>query len=515
MFLSPRHRVLTGTVLLVVATCVAYFPALRGGFVFDDSTLIRDNARIISPGGLERIWFSTEEFEYYPISYSSFWLEWRCWGANPTAYRITNVTLHVAAALLVWAVLQGLSTPGAFLAALLFAVHPVNVESVAWISQRRNVLAMVLFLLSMLWYLKADNQKRRKAEEESHGGIGFWYWLSLPAFLLAMLSKGSVAVEPVVLLLGIWWRRRRIGVSDLTRIAPFFAVAIGLTAVNVWFQTHGKEIVIREAGFAERLAGAGTAIWFYLSKAWLPIHLLFLYPQWHIEIANLLWWLPLVAALMITLVLLWRGCATNAKWGAALMMAWGFFCAALAPALGFVDVGSMQYSLVADHYQYIAVIGVAALVAAGWRLWREGTGSKGRKAADAAAVVLVGILTFLTFQQSRLYGDPIQLYEATLRNNPDCWAAHNNVGIELDASGRGKKRSSISSEHCNSSLNTPMLITILATTWKKRAIRRVQSSNIWQPCGSCPIIRRRAIIWESNFSARDEWKRPSSVSERE
>ncbi len=421
---------------MAALVCAVYAPALHGGFIFDDATLIRHNPRVNSPDGLKSIWFSTEENEYYPISYSSYWMEWRLWGKNTTGYHVVNVALHVAAALLLWAALRGLSIPGAYLAALLFAVHPVNVESVAWISQRRNVLAMVFFLLSMLWYLRQEDERSRKGENEIHGGFGIWYWLSLLAFLSAMLSKGSVAVEPIVLLLAVWWRRRRIGVGDLARIAPFLVVAVALTAVNIWFQTHGMEVVVRDASFAERAAGAGAVVWFYLSKAVLPIHLLFIYPQWHIQVSELKWWMPLLAALVTTAALAWKGFSTDAKPNRALLFAWGFFCVALAPVLGLTDIGSMQYSLVADHYQHIAIIGIVALVAAGWANWRDGLLGTNRIAANLVALVLVGVLTFLAFEQSRLYGDPIQLYEATLRHNPDCWAAHNNLGIQLDEAGR-------------------------------------------------------------------------------
>ena len=220
--------------------------------------------------------------------------------------------MHIVEALLIWIILRKLSIPGAFLAAMIFAVHPVNVESVAWIAQRKNMMAMLFFLLSILWYLKAGMPTASvgMAPARSHGGpwereqtfssfilhpssFHFWYWLSLAAFVLAMLSKGSVAVLPV-LLLGIVWWLRPLTRRDLLRIAPFFLIAVVLTGVNMWFQTHGTEIVIRTAGFTERLLGAGGVVWFYLYKALLPLDLAFIYPQWHIEAGNPLWWLPLV-----------------------------------------------------------------------------------------------------------------------------------------------------------------------------------------------------------------------------
>ena len=362
-FLSPwpASKTLAAGALIVVLTCVAYLPAMQGGFIWDDDELVTDNALVHAPDGLYRLWFTDQPIDYWPLTYTSFWFEWRLWGMHPTGYHVTNVLLHIAAAFLIWAILHRLSIPGAFLAALLFAVHPVNVESVAWIAQRKNTLAIVFFLLSILWYLSAEERRAKFSN-------WLWYGLSLLAFLLAMLSKGSVAILPVLLLGIVWWQRRRITIADLLRTMPFFAVAIILAAVNVWFQKHGADAVFREANFAQRLSGAVAAVWFYLGKALAPINLIFVYPQWSIETNNLLWWLPPIAAAMVT-ALLWL--RRNSPCGRAILFAWGFFCVALAPVMGFTDVYFMKYSLVADHYEHIAIIAVVALAAAGWSLWHS------------------------------------------------------------------------------------------------------------------------------------------------
>ena len=279
---------------------------------------------------------------------------------------------------MIWAILRKLSIPGAFLAAMLFAVHPVNVESVAWIAQRKNMMTMLFFLLSILWYLKMpaanDNSLASPSAVETKlsafltvpSGRGFsrWYWLSLAAFMLAMLSKGSAAVLPV-LLLGILWWLRSLTRRNILRIAPFFLLAVALTGVNIWFQTHGEHIEIRNAGFAERLLEAGGVPWFYLYKALLPFDLAFIYPPWHINVSHPLWWLPLLSALIVTAAL-WR---YRKGWSRPFLFAWGFFCVSLVPVMGFTDVGFMKYSLVADHYQHIAIIAVIALAAAGWSIW--------------------------------------------------------------------------------------------------------------------------------------------------
>ncbi len=267
------------------------------------------------------------------------------------------------------------------------------------------------------------------------GGLGLSYWLSLLAFVLAMLSKGSVAVLPLMLVGLTWWLRDRVTLGDLARVAPFFLIAVILTAVNIWFQAHLAEAPLH-ISFAQRLLGAGAVVWFYLSKALAPINLVFIYPHWDIRPGNLLWWPPLAAALIVSWVLVWRRISRPANVARPLLFAWGFFCLALLPVLGFVDVGFMQFSQVADHYQHIALIGVAALAAAGWSYWRQWGPPATRQAAWVVALGAIATLTLLTRLQSTLYTDAITLYQATLQKNPNCWVAHNNLGPLLADLGR-------------------------------------------------------------------------------
>jgi tetratricopeptide (TPR) repeat protein len=310
---------------------------------------------------------------------------------------------------------------------------------------------MLFFLLSILWYLKhlslsgcGVNGSRREPVAETargacglhtgadhaHGACGLhferWYWMSLAAFVLAMLGKGSVAILPV-LLLGISWWLRPLTRGDLVRIAPFFIIGVILAEANVWFQRHGVETAIRTAGFAERLVGAGGVVWFYLYKAFLPIDLSFVYPRWSIQAGNPLWWTPFLAALAVTAVL-W---VYRRTWSRPLLFAWGFFCVSLLPVTGLMDVGFMKYTLVADRYQHIAIIGVIALASAGLGMWQKGARGGSRRAAGVVAVVTLCALAFLTLRQSRLYHDTKTLYEATLVKNPDCWVVRSLLGCIL------------------------------------------------------------------------------------
>ncbi|MGD0653496.1 MAG: tetratricopeptide repeat protein [Thermoguttaceae bacterium] len=441
-------RAPAGVALFVVAVFFAYRPSINGGFILDDDRLLTDNALIKAPDGLYRFWCTTKSDDYWPVTYTALWVEWRLWAMYPTGYHVTNLILHIAEALLIWIILRKLSIPGAFLAAMIFAVHPVNVESVAWIAQRKNTMAMLFFLLSILWYIKAamPTASADMAPVRSHGGpwerdknhsllstlhSPLWYWLSLTAFVLAMLGKGSAVVLPVLLLGIIWWLRpltRR----DLVRTAPFFLVAAVLSMVNVWFQTHGSGEVLRIASFLERVLGAGGVLWFYLYKAIFPIDLAFVYPQWHIAAGNPLWWLPLLASLMVTAVL-WRYKAT---WSRPFLFAWVFFCVALLPVMGFTDVGFMKYSLVADHYQHIAIIGMIALVSAGWSAWHRLACSGMPWLATLIAVAAAVAFTFLTYRQNEIYRDAVTLYQAALEKNPGFWMGRGNLASVLYKAGR-------------------------------------------------------------------------------
>lgn len=429
---------LAGILVLATIALIVYWPSLHGDFVLDDDLLLTDNHLVQSSDGLYRIWFTSEPVDYWPLTNSVFWIQWRLWGLNPTGYHVVNLLLHIAGAVLLWTILKQLAIPGAYLAALLFTVHPINVESVAWIAQLKNVLSMCLFLLSILCYLHFDarapnDQRKTQSQQPTSTRRATYYTLSFAAFVLAMLSKGSVAVLPVLLLLIVWWRYGRLCKHDVIRTAPFFVMAIGLTLVNIWFQSHGNVESIRGAGFIERLLGAGAVIWFYLCKALLPINLAFIYSPWHIDPSQWQWWLPLFATAAVTAILVWQRRHT---WVQALLLAWAFFCISLLPVMGFVDVSFMKTSLVADHYQHISLLTVVSMVAAAWFSLMQRSTGPARTFAQAVAAATVILLACSTWQQSKLYASPLLLYEDTLQKNPDCVLAHDNLAITFAKSGQ-------------------------------------------------------------------------------
>jgi tetratricopeptide (TPR) repeat protein len=425
---SPRLQGWLAAALLLGLTAAAYLPSLGNGFVWDDDIALTQNPMIHSDAGLQQFWLTTQPPDYWPMTASTLWVEWRLWGPEASGYHVTNLGLHLVEVVLLWRILRRLRVPGAYLGALLFAVHPVNVESVAWITQRKNLVAMLFYLLSIYSYLRwsasTPTRLHQDGAEQTRRGRrvppGVWYILSLLAFVLAMLSKGSVAILPLVLLGIVAWRRR-IEVGDVLRMVPFFAVAAILVLVDVWFQKHhlvGDEI-IRHAGLLERVLGAAAAVWFYLYKALLPVHLTFFYPLWQIDRSDVLWWIPLVATIGLTL-LLW-------KKSRAAFFAWGYFCLALLPVMGFTDVYFMKFSLVADHYQHLALIGVTALAGFGWAALKN----EFKNVKLFLAVAVVGTLAVLTWRQCRMYRDAQTLFETTLVENPGAWLAHENLAVIL------------------------------------------------------------------------------------
>ncbi len=434
-----RWSKLVGVCVLVILPVIIYFPAIHGKFVLDDDVLITNNDLVSAPGGLARIWLGTDSPDYWPLTNTSFWLEWRLWGPRTLGYHASNIALHVISALLIWIALSRLSIPGAFWAALLFAVHPVNVESVAWIAQRKNLLAIVFFLSAIICFVESE---RGCVANESHddkrgssGGRSFmWYLISLVCFILAMLSKGSAAVLPVVLLLLMWWQRT-VTRRNLVLLLPFFGIAVALALLNIWFQTHGSGQVFRTATLTQRALGAGAVVWFYLGKALLPVNLSFIYPQWRIDVRQFEWSLPLVMALFGGMILWTR---RNSRFGQPLFIAATYFCVTLLPVLGFVDVGFMQYSLVADHYDHLGLIGISALAAAAWSNWICHANRPGRITAIAVAVAVVLTLGLESFRQSELYAGPIPLYKSALVHNPRCAMLYNNLGTAFNQEGQSE-----------------------------------------------------------------------------
>jgi protein O-mannosyl-transferase len=414
---------LTRGLLLVVLTFIAYTPALRSGFVWDDAEYIRDNPLIKASDGLRRFWCTTEFPDYYALSNTSFWLEWRLWGNNPAGYHAVNILLHAANALLIWILLQRLGIPAAWMTAVVFALHPINVMSVAWISERKNLLALLFTLLAALAFLRWDDAGKHR-----------WYGLAIGTFALSLLSKTAVVMFPAVLLLFVWWRRDRVNWRQFIATIPFFALSLVMGLVTIWFERQHGIIneVVRAEGVLARLLGAAWAIWFYIGKTLWPVNLAVIYPRWQIDVGTVAAWIPLLALVAIV-VACWKFRAT---WGRGVLFALGCFAAMLFPVLGFFNVAFMAYSFVADHWLYFSltpIIALACTVAAKQaKCWNIESSS--RIVAPAVTVVLM----FWTWQRTNIWRNEEMLWRDTLAKNPAAWMAHNNLGNTLLAQGHAE-----------------------------------------------------------------------------
>src|ERR1700693_1151151 len=422
---SGRGRACILALLVVGVTVFAYRPAWNGGFIWDDDDYVTNNRLLIAPDGLRRIWFSLDSpSQYFPLVYTTFRIEHALWGLNPSGYHWVNILLHVANALLVWRLLARLNIPGAWLAGAIFALHPVQVESVAWITERKNVLMGFFFLLTLLaWAAFIDERTKRPWA---------FYGLALVLYGLALSAKSTACTLPAALLLILWLQRKRINWERILQVVPFFLVGLGMGLVTIWWERYhqGTRGALFALGPAERILIASRAVWFYLGKLIWPSRLTFIYPRWTISPAHLLDYIWLLAAVGLCVVIYFA----RRYVGRGVEVAAAFFVATLSPVLGLIMLYTFRYTFVADHYQYLASIGPIALASAGV-VSLAGTFKVGRPLIFGAAVTLVGTLAALTWRQSAMYADLEALWRTTLARNPDCWMAQINLGAVLSQKG--------------------------------------------------------------------------------
>jgi tetratricopeptide (TPR) repeat protein len=403
-------------IALIAAVFLAYEPAWQGGFIWDDDYFVT-SPELQSWYGLFRIWFDPgATLGYYPLLHSAFWIQYWLWGNATLGYHLVNIMLHATAAVMVALILRQLAIPGAFLAAAIFALHPVCVESVAWISELKNTLSAVFYLGSVMTYLHFDQPRR----------MPLYLW-SLGLFVLAMLSKPVTVTLPAALLVIFWWQRGRLSWrKDVLPLLPFFLLGAVGAIFTIWTQHFitGTDVPDFANPALERVLIAGKVIWFYLGKLFWPVKLIFIYPRWETSQAAA-WQYLFPAGAIALLVALW---SLRHRWRGPLAGVL-FFVGTLFPVLGFFNIFTFVYSFVADHYQYLASLGIITLFAAGiatflkrLQIWRRPIGY-------AICVLLLLTLGALTWSQSRMYTDIKKLYQTTIDLNPTCWLAYNNRGV--------------------------------------------------------------------------------------
>ena len=415
---------------LVIAAAVLwiYWPALQGDWLWDDNIDITENAVTQSPTGLWSIWFEpSSNLDYYPIKASVQWLQWHLWGMDTLGYHLTNVLLHILSALLVWRLLSKIGLRLAWLGGLIFAIHPVQVESVAWIVELKNTLSLPPLLLAMCAYI--DYEDHRKSKD---------YFLALGLFAVAMLCKLSVVLLPLVILLYIWWRRGRIGWNDLKTSAPFFGVALALSMITIASGiydsrfNHADPGAMPVGGLLARLVAAGLSFSFCFSKSFLPVGLLPIYPKWPIDPSSPVQFLPW---LVLCGVIYWFW-TKREGWGRHALLGLGFFLINLGPCPGFIPAPDMAFTWVMDHFLYLPIIGLIGLVVAALGQMEIELPASFRHCGFVLVTVVLAFLAFESHSYAKMFVNSETLWTYELQYNPEAYPAYVNLGNAQLQTGR-------------------------------------------------------------------------------
>ena len=421
---------------LFFLTIVVYLPAMHGDFVCDDEIYIKSNPLLQTADGLKLIWTNIKATpQYYPLTFTTFWAEFQVWRLWTTGYHLTNVLLHAVNATLLWTLLRRLSIPGAWFAAAIFALHPIQVESVAQISERKNVLSGLFYFLALLAYMRFSPFDDAQSSTYTHNTRRWdYYILALVCFSCALLSKTVACSLPAVILLLLWWKVGRVHLKDLLPLVPMFVLGFAFARITAIVEKDVTGAIGKdwEFSFIERTLIAGRALWFYVSKIFWPSNLTYIYPRWTIDSTS--WWqyiFPLTALVVLTLL-----ASIHKRIGRAPIVAALSFSGTLLPMLGFFNVYLMRYTFVADHFQYLSCISIVVLtVSLFWQkhvvLLNESSPHSLLYRAPYCTLLSGAILIFLglnTWQQAHVYAGPETLWSDTLKKDPTSWIAHNNLG---------------------------------------------------------------------------------------
>ncbi|MDE2902488.1 MAG: tetratricopeptide repeat protein [Chloroflexota bacterium] len=404
-------------------TSLSYFPAFQAGFVWDD-VVFTENGAVREWGDIWSLWLSPGHIEYeghyWPLVYTTFWLEHKVWGFNAAGYHVVNVILHIANSLLVWRLFSRLSVRGAWLIAAVFAVHPLHVESVAWVIERKDLLSALFYLLAVLSWLKFQDSNRKKN-----------YYLTLALFAAGLLSKSIVVTLPAALLVLAWWKKGRLERADLAGVAPLVIVGFFATLADFLFYSSRESVTV-DLSLVERPLLAARAVVFYATRLAWPDSLAGIYPLWDIRATDPLAWGYLVVALAVP-ALLWR---MRSRIGRGPLAGMLFFAVTLSPTLGLINYGYMQFSFVADRFQYLAGIGAIAVVVGGAATAWHKLAPSVRVAALAVPIAVLAVLAVLTWQFAALYRDDETFFRHVVEHNPTAHGAYDNLVKALNDQGR-------------------------------------------------------------------------------
>lgn len=403
---------------IIAATWFAYWPCLTGGFLWDDNTYIREATFLQSAHGLWQIWFEPLQTpQYHPLVFTSYWFEYQLWGLSTVGYHVVNVALHCVDTLLLWTILRRLHVPGAVLAAGLFALHPVHVESVAWIAERKDVLSALFYALTVLCWLRYLESNRLAP------------WLLALAFSgLTLSAKSVLCTLPVSLALLSWWKAAPAWRRWSLRLLPMVGFSIAFAALNIWReQLHGNPPL--PYSILERVLLASRALWTHVAALVWPVGLTAVYEPWPVSTTDTLGWIALLASIAVGSVLL----AGQRRFGRGPLVAAVFYALTLSPMLGLLDNNFMRFAFVADHFQYIASAALLALAAA---VASQRSAAMPAEQRNALAAVGLGVLTALSWQQAGVYASAQSFWQDNIAKNPRSWTAYTNLAGALARDGK-------------------------------------------------------------------------------
>ena len=419
-------------IILIVLILAIYLPSLKNGYIWDDNDYVYKNTYLLKITGLKDIWLSYKLPQYYPLVFTSFWIEHKLWGFHPTGYHVINMLLHILNTLLLFSLLKKVLPKAALLAAIFFAVHPIQVETVAWITERKNLLSLAFFLLACLQYLKLLSSKQRRN-----------YIYTLIFFVCALLSKSVSVCFAIMPILYSYWKEGKINRNVITYSVPFFIIAISAGLNTAFLEQHrvGATGEAWNLNIIEHVLLAGRILVFYLYKAVVPLKFIFFYERWDVNYLDISQWIwPVIAASPLYLMYKYRD-----RTGRGAIVIYLMYIASIFPALGFINVFPMRYSYVADHFTYISSPFIFIMISAALVLIHEKTTpfisrhiSKKFMSIPALFIILI-ITIFLSFKSygtTVKYKDEFTLWNDVINQNPGCYFAYNNLGAAYGKSGK-------------------------------------------------------------------------------
>ncbi|MBF0279914.1 MAG: tetratricopeptide repeat protein [SAR324 cluster bacterium] len=414
---SDNLRFIGALLFLAALTVIAYAPVMDAGSIIDDEKYYINDPLVNASDGLFSIWLKPFQnngvWPYIPITRSTFWLERQIGGLNLAVGHWGNVLFHCLAAALLGMILRFLHVRGALIISFCFALHPIHVQSVAWITERKNVVAAVFFFLTLWGFVNFEKKKKTT-----------WYWLTLAFYAGALLSKTSTIMLPLIFVILRYWQRTSWSRTDFQILLPFFLLAGGAGSARIWFEIHAFGAVgeAYTRSFLERLLTAGHIPFFYLSKIVFPHPLIFTYPKWVIDPGHFFLYFPLLGLFVTMLLLLLK----YRSWGSPIFLGLAAYGVLLFPVMGFFNNAWTKFSFVTDHWVYLPSIPLVILLLQGvlqfldyfkkFKFHRIGSAGLG--------MLFILFLGGMTWHQASIYENRKTLWQTTIQDNPNSWLAY-------------------------------------------------------------------------------------------